>query len=1126
MSEQTQIVPASITPQDYQPDYQTNVRFTNAPFTDGAELLKAYALAKKNYKKLGGISSGKRYAIILDPGTYNLSLLSLILDTSGIDIIGLSSFAKSVIVNSVGSNFSVFKDRTLLRGAVNQGAVIQKAPNIYLANLTIRSDMAPNLGTDRYGRTFTANDTANFYQMLPEITSISANRRTSISVENFISNPEVSNELLFQGLPNNVPGQPSYSRLRFFSIRKVDYASVDGNDNMGIPGCTAEGGCMRFFLPFTTHTDAAGTYSLGYSLNDTGQYTFLNNTTLFGGSVHNRTPSQSIMANYATITNSNSRSTEEAIARSLALGYSWAWWEPMANENANNSFSANKYFFFSIPYSRLFSLTPEELQNIQSLLEIRRTISFCIRFLSQNDSSGPNAITLPITVELICRLKHLPFPPSTSSTGVKYWPRYATNIANGNIINYNFPSYRSQTLSHASSYFPDIFTSTWYYQFYWIRKAAFAPINTKIKAFNCDFVENTPSLTNGINSMRTNYNYSDCSFESCSAGRAGFGGGENNVYGGINLDINSSAENDYYSEFINCRAEANSFGGDMYSLLDSSATSENKVRSAKFINCEGGSYSFGGHGAINNSYFENCKGSISSFGASISNSKFLKCTALSHSFGSNSNRKNALITKSKFENCSATDYSFGYGGKLVDSSFDKCTAGIYSFGDTIENSNFLFCEAKQNSFGGEGVGRPLIQNKLYLWGSRVKNGEGFNSFYFNEEEYTSGRKLASPTLGPWQSPSYFLEDHLSGSIDTFMIGSIHHSAPFAITTPSRNKTYLFELLVYDKKLSFNEVQQVQGYLNNKYSLGFSNAKYGILLEDNLALRIDSSLDNLEIQTVSSVDYIARISDLSNHDRNFIKNPNSFANSTTNFSHTDYLPYLLSMTNATQLKLNVGNQRPIVLDNLRHLINEKPEDFQQILKNEYTIFAIVAFEGDGGSTRIESSERDILYGLNFNVLFNSPNNGGRDPGFYNFSSRYFRFGYAGANGLFLTNNIRNAYVMEYYSEFIRGSRWYISRTNPANCIGKFFKCSALEGSFGGFWAENDTSNLFQRDPNFNFNISGIASGIFEHCSAGNYSFNNANYGRFIDVSAGDYSFGQGNSNNNAMYLGCLGGNKSL
>jgi hypothetical protein len=1103
MSDATQITPLSVGPQDYQSDYQTIVRSTGVFSNDGRSLLKAYALAKKNYKKLGGILSGKRYAIILEPGIYDLGMESLILDTAGIDILGISVSARSSIVNTVGSNFSVIKNNSeLLRSCVNQGAIIQKAPNIYLANLRIKSELSPNIDIDRYGGTFVHSNTYDFYKILGEINSLSVNSRVLLGPFQFTTNPEVSN-LLLEGLPQGVVGQPGYSKIRHFAIRKIDYNSST-TDTIG--------GILRFFIPFRTHTDAAGSYRLAHSLGDTGEYILLNTTSF------DSTNTSTKLAAHFTVTNTPSTSFE---ANGKSLAESWEWWNPMANQNSSEGgSSANKYFFFQIPYSEIFNLTPEEIAN-SSLREIKRTISFYVRFDASPGAGAPSASTLPITIEVTARLTSFPFNPSTTTSGSRYWPRSATTVSSGTVINYNYPSYRKQPLGHASAYFPDIFTSTTDSQFLWNRKARLDPINPRIKSFNCSFQESKPLITYGINSMRTNYNYTDCSFENCSAGRSGFGGGDNNVFGGINLDISFSEANDYYSEFINCTGGAISFGGDMGGLSNLNSTSENKIIAARFINCRGGSYSFGANGAIRNSYFENCEATLHSFAGEIVNSVFLNSKAWDYSFGTDLSRRNGLISKSKFENCSAKDYSFGYGAKSIDSTFEKCTAGVHSFGDMIENGNYSFCEAKQNSFGGEGVGRPFIQNKLYLWGATTKSGSGLSTFYLNEEEYAVKRQLSSSILGVHDNTSTFPENHALGDIDTFMLGSIHHASFGNLL--NRNKTYLFELLIYDKKLNFNEIERVEGYLNNKYSLGFADSKFGILLEDNLALRIDSSLDSNEIQTVNGVDYIAKISDLSNHERNFIKNPKSFAGGES-FSSVANLPYLLSLPTATQLKLNIGFKRPIVLDNIRHLINERPEDFRQILRNEYTIFAVVAFEPDGGSL----FEKDILYGLNFDILLNEQGNGGRNPFYHNTLSRYFRFGYSTQRGLFLTNNNRDPYVFEYSVDFLKQSikTLYRQRAYPANCIGKFFKCSALDGSFGGFWAENDSSKLFLQEPNFNFNITGIVSGTFEHCSAGNHSFNGVNYGKFIDVSANNYSFNKKSLNNNAMYLGCLGGNRSL
>ena len=166
---------------------------------------------------------------------------------------------------------------------------------------------------------------------------------------------------------------------------------------------------------------------------------------------------------------------------------------------------------------------------------------------------------------------------------------------------------------------------------------------------------------------------------------------------------------EYSGTFIDCKAT----DGANYSPEYSFGGGSGGIASGTFINCEGGTYSFGGQSiasgtfidckAGNNSFgafgtasgnFENCIGEENSFGAyGIASGNFTNCIGGYSSLGAAGNATGTFI------NCEGGNYSFGAFGDST-GTFINCTGGDYSFGAFGNvNGTFINCRGGTNSFG-------------------------------------------------------------------------------------------------------------------------------------------------------------------------------------------------------------------------------------------------------------------------------------------------------------------------------------------------------------------------------------------------------------------------------------------
>ena len=184
---------------------------------------------------------------------------------------------------------------------------------------------------------------------------------------------------------------------------------------------------------------------------------------------------------------------------------------------------------------------------------------------------------------------------------------------------------------------------------------------------------------------------------------------ENTGYYGVAFDSTDAAAYFPDSNLNNTYVENVEFRGyRLVNLARSWSMRRNIEYSGTFIDCkarEGSNYSpeysaeysfGGGSGGIASGTFINCEGGTSSFGGqSIASGTFIDCKGGDYSFGGQS------IASGTFTDCKAGDYSFGGGsGGIASGTFINCTGGDYSFGAFGNvNGTFINCRGGTNSFG-------------------------------------------------------------------------------------------------------------------------------------------------------------------------------------------------------------------------------------------------------------------------------------------------------------------------------------------------------------------------------------------------------------------------------------------
>jgi hypothetical protein len=144
-----------------------------------------------------------------------------------------------------------------------------------------------------------------------------------------------------------------------------------------------------------------------------------------------------------------------------------------------------------------------------------------------------------------------------------------------------------------------------------------------------------------------------------------------------------------------------------------------------FEDCVGGNNSFSN--TTVSGTFINCKGGTASFGSSsfismTASGTFINCEGGSFSFGHNNSGGTA---SGLFVNCTVGSSNAGFGGGTASGTFIDCEAGSYSFGTyffgtTTASGTFINCTASSNSFANNSGGIP---SGAFYW-CRMTAGSG------------------------------------------------------------------------------------------------------------------------------------------------------------------------------------------------------------------------------------------------------------------------------------------------------------------------------------------------------------------------------------------------------------------
>jgi hypothetical protein len=163
-----------------------------------------------------------------------------------------------------------------------------------------------------------------------------------------------------------------------------------------------------------------------------------------------------------------------------------------------------------------------------------------------------------------------------------------------------------------------------------------------------------------------------------------------------------------------CKGGYGSFGGE-------------GIASGTFINCTGGTISFGGSpfgGGTASGTFINCTGGTASFGgAGTASGTFINCTGGGSQFGNGCFGGGfGGIASGTFSNCVSGSSAFGGGAGTASGIFTNCTGGDFSFGvfGTL-TGKLYYCRLTSGTFetvSGAGITR------LCLDGSNVENNQG------------------------------------------------------------------------------------------------------------------------------------------------------------------------------------------------------------------------------------------------------------------------------------------------------------------------------------------------------------------------------------------------------------------
>ncbi|HPS01787.1 MAG TPA: hypothetical protein PLA90_09605 [Candidatus Sumerlaeota bacterium] len=174
--------------------------------------------------------------------------------------------------------------------------------------------------------------------------------------------------------------------------------------------------------------------------------------------------------------------------------------------------------------------------------------------------------------------------------------------------------------------------------------------------------------------------------------------------------------------------------------------------SGTYEDCEGGTYSFGGHGGTASGTFTNCTTGSSGFGSGsggLASGRFTNCSAGYDSFGGAGGRANGTfrdcragtysfggnvggIASGTFTNCSGAGGSFGGAGGTASGTFTNCTGMVNSFGGNggTASGTFINCTGEESAFGGKGTASGTFINcvgRYSSFGGAVESfGDGSN----------------------------------------------------------------------------------------------------------------------------------------------------------------------------------------------------------------------------------------------------------------------------------------------------------------------------------------------------------------------------------------------------------------
>lgn len=193
---------------------------------------------------------------------------------------------------------------------------------------------------------------------------------------------------------------------------------------------------------------------------------------------------------------------------------------------------------------------------------------------------------------------------------------------------------------------------------------------------------------------------------------------------GVDVQTKAFAVETYYPGITveNCKGGNNSFSSSFFNI------------GGKFINCEGGDYSFGESTSVNaNGTFINCTAGNYSFGQNA-NGTFTNCTAGAQSFGYLGSASGTFTeckgnyqsfgygatTSGTFIRCIGQDECFGYNSN-ASGTFRECTGTSKCFGAfNTASGTFVNCDAGFSSYaGGGGIANGIYSNCLgeaYSWG--------------------------------------------------------------------------------------------------------------------------------------------------------------------------------------------------------------------------------------------------------------------------------------------------------------------------------------------------------------------------------------------------------------------------